>query len=683
MAKRSESTRTKTEQLEQILREVLQGEDAGKLLAGLTEGDKDLLFELVGELRREGVSDDLWLIDYSRKPPSMEEFVTDPYWLGSVLVPDEFNGKGLFPTWKEKLIKDFDLDSRVHNVVLTGSLSIGKTYITSIIFLYRVVLALLLRYPERFFGLSKGSRIYYILLSITRAAVSDTIFGDVQNFMANCPFFKEECGYDPDRKYADLRINLGKGIFITAGSKGWHVIGRNTMGVALDEGNWRLEANPDERAYELYGEVRQRIKGRFQQVTGHLPAISILASSARDESAFTEQVINEIVANNNSATELIYRYASYEIKVADLRKGQRWFRVAYGLKSVEPSILAGFYDDNGNPKDGPFEEPPHGSQVKYVPEDFLPEFKRGLKSSLQAICGVSTGGSHLFFGNTVEIELAVTAGESSGLQRPADVEYIPTSVEDSMEIWDYLKHDRFLTRRAGSIIPLRDPDAPRFAHLDMATESVAGIGICHAVGRTEVKGIFNPSIPFQLFSEYRVVAEFDFLLAIVAGKSRPISFEKVLHFFFWLREKCGYHFECISADQFQSVLPLEIFETHNFTVKKLSVDKTKLPYYAFRAAFMERRMRLYRHNLFMREAEQLIDGSEKIDHPKPLGSKDLCDGACGAYFDLINSDTAIGAGSMSLPALMGPDTTEEEKPPVDVMPPDAAKRNAPTPVYIV
>ena len=678
--------RTHTEEIEQVLREVLQGEDAGKLLTGLSEGDLNLLYELMGTLRGEGsgISDELWLVDYMRKPPTMMEFITDGYWLGSVLVPNEYS-KGLFPTWRDRLVQDFDLDSRVHNIVITGSLAIGKTYVTSVIFLYRVVLASLLRYPERFFGLGKGSRIYYVLLSITRAAVNDTIFGDVQNFMANSPFFKEECGYDPDRKYADLRVNLGKGIFITAGSKGWHVIGRNTMGVALDEGNWRIESNPDQRAYELYGEVRQRIKGRFQQITGHLPAISILASSARDESAFTEQVITEIQTNNNRATELVYRYASYEIKAHELRPGQRWFRVAYGLKNIEPAILLGYYSKDGAQESGPFEEPPHGSQVKLVPEVFLPEFKRNLKSSLQAICGVSTGGSHLFFSNTIELELAVTMGEKRGMKPPADVEYIPISVEDSLEVWDYLKHDRFVTKRSGSVIPLRDPDAPRFAHLDMATESVAGISICHAVGRTEVKGIFNPDIPFQLFNEYRVVAEFDFMLAIVAGKSRPISFEKVMRFFFWLREKCGYRFECISADQFQSVLPLEIFETRGFKTKNVSVDRTKLPYYSFRSAFMERRIWMYRHNLFMREAEHLIDGPEKVDHPPASGggSKDITDSACGAYFDLINSDVALSVGSSSLPALMGPDASDEEQPPVDVMPPDAPKRNAPIPVFSV
>jgi hypothetical protein len=861
---------TRTERVDQVLEQALRGEDVDRLMAGLSEGDKELFHQLVARLRKGGgpVSDDLWLVDYTRRPPTMAEFIEDPYWMGDVLVPSEFS-RGLFPTWREKLVKDFDIDSRVHNIVITGSLAIGKchyhgyevlgfdgvpvavqhvrqgdwlmgpdsrprrvvsvckgagplylvkprdfpafwvngehklvvsdgfdwatmtpeqwlaqplrrdwqlrrppavtfnsrrtalawhrahgrgkdevvrrtvvlertaspftvepaghtgdyygftlerldrtdgsvedgaflgntlargahpslylgadgvvhhnTYITGVIFLYRVVLASLLRYPERFFGLGKGSRIYYVLLSITRAAVSDTIFGDVQNFMAQSPYFLEECHFNPERKYADFRVGLGRGLFITAGSKGWHVIGRNTMGVALDEGNWRLEANPDQRAYDLYGEVRQRIKGRFQQVTGYLPAISILASSARDESAFTETVINEINQAANPAVELVYRHASYEIREGELRRGQRWFRVMYGLKNIEPAILQGFYTKEGAQVQGPFEEAPHGSQTKLVPEDFLPEFRRNMKLSLQGICGVSTGGSHLFFGSPVELETAVKTGEAKGVRNPADVEHIPISVEDTQEVWDYLKHERFLTRRSGSIVPLRDPDAPRFAHLDMATESIAGVAICHPVGKVEVSNVFKPEIPFQLFSEYRVVAEYDFILAIVSGKTKPISFEKVLRFFFWLRERCGFRFEMISADQYQSVMPLQVFETRGFKVRNVSVDRTKLPYYAWRAAFTERRVWLYRHGLFMREAEQLIDGPDKVDH-RPEGSKDLTDAACGAYYNLLESEYATGAVSAGASPVMTPDM-EEEKPPIDMMPPPP-KREAP-PVYTV
>lgn len=667
--------------MDRALEQALSGADVEEILRRMSQADQDLFWELVASLRAggTGVAEDLWLVDYTRRPPTMQEFVEDPYWLGQVLVPSE-HSTGLFPIWKERLLQDFDIDSRVHNLVVTGSLSIGKTYITAIIFLYRVVLAALLRRPQQFFGLGKGSRIYFVLLSLTKAAVEDTIFGDTQNFMAQSPYFLEECSFDPDRKYANFRVDLGRGLYITAGSKGWHVIGRNTMGVALDEGNWRLETNPDEKAYELYAEVRQRIKGRFQQLSGYLPAISILASSARDESAFTEQVIGEIEKAHDPTTQLIYRYASYEVKRATLRPEQRWFRAMYGLKSVEPKVLSGWYTEAGGQLPGaPHEEPPHGAQVKLVPEDYMPEFLRNIKFALQGICGVSTGGSHLLITDPGSLDRAVTRGTLNGLKPPSDVELMPISVEDSQEIWDYLQHDRFLTRRSGTVVPLRDPDVPRFAHVDFATESAAGIGICHPVGRTQIERIFDPERPGQLFSEWRTVVEFDFQLAIVAGKSHPISFEKITRFFFWLRQKCGYRFGLVSADQYQSVFPLELLETRGFKVKRLSVDASKGPYYAFRAAFSEGRVRLYRHGLLLRELEQLVDGPKKVDHPS-LGSKDVADGCCGAYWSASTSDIALGAVDQGMPPVLSEQQTPEA-PPVDVMPPPPPR--PPQPAYTV
>jgi Hom_end-associated Hint len=992
--------KTRTEAVDAALEQALHGENVEALLGALSAADRELFWQIVGELRRSGgdVSQDLWLIDYTRKPPSIREFVEDPYWLGDVLVPSE-HSKGLFPVWKEKLLLDFDLESRIHNLVVTGSVGSGKclgynelcimsdgrtkpvqdiapgdelmgddsmprrvisttkgrgnlyriypakgesfvcngahilclksslsdeivevsvedfirwprqrrhsarlyrvpvefsprevtvdpywlglwlgdgtairtpittasharaheysftvrrrgykrdnplrkllqaygfpmrgkkcekfipddflynsreirlqllaglldtdgaksnggkkisgrckqnngcyeitvkwerfanqirwlagslgyfaqtkikivnatayfrtlisgaydvpvklahkqsgsqgqtvspitghvrvadcsrvkfavipigdgdyygfeidgngrfllkdftvthnTYITAVIFLYRIVLAALLRRPQQFFGLGKGSRIYFVLLSLTKAAVEDTIFGDAQNFMAQSPFFLEECAFDPDRKYADFRVNLGKKIFLTAGSKGWHVIGRNTMGVALDEGNWRLEAKPDEKAYEIYAEVRQRIKGRFQQFTGYLPAITILSSSARDESAFTEQVITEIDKAHDPTTQMVYRFASYEVKRHELRKGQRWFRVSYGLRAVEPSILVGWFDENGVPLPGEkVEEPIHGAQTKLVPEDFRDEFMRDPRLALQGICGVSTGGSHLLFSDWGSVERAVKVGEARGLADPSDVELIPISVEDQKEIWDYLNHDRFLTRRSGAVVPLRDPDVPRFGHIDFATQNVAGVAICHPVGRQEVKNIFDPERPGQLFTQWRVSVEYDFILAIVAGRTKPISFEKVQRFFFWLRSVCSYQFGLVSADQFQSVQCLEMLNSRGFKTKVVSTVRTKAPYYAFRSAFSDNRIVMYRHRLFMREAERLIDNPNQV--VKPInGTKDIADACCGAYFDAATSDIAMGAVPAGVPPVMSQEQ-QQEAPPVEVMPP--------------
>jgi hypothetical protein len=54
----------------------------------------------------------------------------------------------LYPVWKKTLDQDFDLDSEIHNVVLTGALGIGKTTVLVLIILYRLCVSTMLRNPR-------------------------------------------------------------------------------------------------------------------------------------------------------------------------------------------------------------------------------------------------------------------------------------------------------------------------------------------------------------------------------------------------------------------------------------------------------------------------------------------------------------------------------------------------------
>jgi hypothetical protein len=639
--------------IEKAIEEVLKGENADPLLQNLSADDQKLLQEALAELRSspdmaDAYLRDLWRLDYERKPPSMTEFLEDPYWLGSLMMKSE-ESEGMFPTWKKLLIQDFDLDSRVHNLVVSGSLGIGKTFVTVTILLYRIVLARCLRNPQAFFGLTKGSAIFYATLSVTRSVVQETAFGDFLNFMTNSPFFVEECHFNPEKKYASFRIPLGKSIYLTAGSQGWHIIGRNAMGVALDEGNFRLEANPDLKAYKLYDEVRTRIRNRFQRMAGFLPAISILSSSARDESSFTERVKTDIEKSKaTDPDQRIYSYPVYVIKQHTLTLSPKWFKVAYGLKNVDPFILKGSYDKKGNPiDDGEMkEEPPPGAKVELVPYNYIEDFRRNVKNALQNVSGISTGGSFRFISNQIDLEKAIEAGESTGIVAPHTTTQLPISEEDKSNIWDFLNPKLFLTKQMSRFQPKRDPFAARYCHIDLATRTQAGLSICHVAGRQLVQGLVKDG--GEVFDEYRVVVEYDFILSIVAGKSKPISIIKVINFLYWLRDVCGYRFALVTADQFQSALPLQMLENKGFKTANLSVDRSKKPYEAWRAGFEERRIRMFRHPILLTEAENLVDLVDKVDH-LPDQSKDVCDSAAGCYYSAITfkddrvTNSAFGA----------------------------------------
>jgi hypothetical protein len=666
--------RTTTETVDNTLSQLVQsgGEEYAELIKSLSPREQDLLLELVDELRisdtETALLENFWKIDYVRKPPTMLEFITDDYWLGSRTRPSDDN-EGIFPGWKEILVRDFDLDSQVHNTVITGSLGIGKSFIACVIILYRIALARLLRNPAHFFGISRGSEIYYSILSITRAAVRETIFGDAMEFMVQSPFFREVCKFDPNRLYTDNLIDLGNHITINAGSKSWHVIGKNMMGILLDEGNFRLEKNPNLKAYSLYNNVRARIQNRFQKVKGYLPAISLLASSAADESSFTEKIKGEIYAANQPYRQTVYQFAVYRIKQHALQLSDRWFKVSYGLKSEEPKVLSGWYSESGEPIEGdetPHEQASPGAQTELVPEDYHEGFKRATKQYLMDIAGISVGGSHKFLSSTVDLERCIALSEADGMVNPCKLKAVPLSMADKAEMYQFLDQKAFLTRRLSRVMPLRHPEALRFAHIDLATQSLAGVAVGHLIGRQRIETYRMG----EVFEEYRLVFEYDFIITVCAGDSSPISLGKIENFFFWLRDYAGFKFGLITADQFQSTAPLQAMQAAGFNVAQLSMDRKKAPYYEWRSAIQEQRLRLFRQDQLLYEANELLDLPDKIDHPEE-GSKDTSDAAAGAYVNAINYVAETGTNVVmdpSVPAL-APDSltpSEDDMPPVAI-----------------
>ncbi len=648
--------KTLTEQVEDVFSKALQGENVDSMLASLSPYGKKIWEDMLTQFRNSGDSeilDQLKVADYIQEPPTMDAFLTDPYFLGTLTVKSQ-DSEGMFPYWKETLVRDFNYDSAIHNCVITGSLGIGKTYTMVVIILYRILLATLLRSPHNFFGLTKGTKIIFNLLSVTKAAVTETAFGDAMNFMGNSPYFLEQCNYNPDMQYSGYRIPLKGALMLTAGSRGQHLLGRNIIAVGLDEGNWRLEAEPDNKAYELFNEVRNRINNRFRKVAGYLPAISILASSAKDESSFTEVIIAEINKANDPHTQKVYRNSVYRVKRHALGLGPRWFKVAYGLKNIPPAILGGWYNEQGVPLEVDnviHEAPPPGAATELVPDMYFPEFKRRPLNALRDVCGISTGGVNRWFASTVDLERCVELATRDGLKSPVlnNLEMIPLSTEDGMQLWEYMDHKRFVTRVQSQAMPLRHPGSMRYAHIDLATTSMAGVAVCHLVGSQLVENLVKDGVPF---SEYRLVVEYDFILTIVAGQVKPISLEKVQNFFLWLRQECGFNFGLITYDQFQSDQQLQMLEARGLKVDKQSVDRTKDAYIAWRMAIEELRLRPYRHNHLLWEAERLLDTEKKVDHP-PEGSKDTTDACAGAYSNAINSEEKATMLSPNNPRLIG------------------------------
>lgn len=216
-------------------------------------------------------------------------------------------------------------------------------------------------------------------------------------------------------------------------------------------------------------------------------------------------------------------------------------------------------------------------------------------------------------------------------------------MEDDLNIWDCFVRERVMVRKSGSVQPLRHASSKRYVHIDLATRSTAGIAVCHLVGRSQ---------PESRSEQYQLIVEYDFILALVPGREPPIYLQKIAEFIFWLRDECGFRFGQITADQFQSEMLLQALAAQGLTTDHLSVDRNKSVYEAWRSGIEGHQIRLYRHDLLLKEAEFLQELEKKLDHGVG-GSKDLTDAAAGAYFNAITSGEKATLSAQNVPVVLG------------------------------
>ena len=148
------------------------------------------------------------------------------------------------------------------------------------------------------------------------------------------------------------------------------------------------------------------------------------------------------------------------------------------------------------------------------------------------------------------------------------------------------------------------------------------------------------------------MVEYDFILTLGPGRTRPICFEKIMEFVCWLRDICGFRFGKVTADTFQSQHMLQSLHAKGFLTDLQSVDRDKRAYLAWQAGFQEHNIRLYLQTQLLTEAGELIDTGSKIDHP-PGGTKDTTDAAAGAYLNTITSEETLSLSVPQTPSFVG------------------------------
>lgn len=165
--------------------------------------------------------------DYEEIPVTIDEFISNPRYLGSV-----YDGGDLvYPFWKDFMHKFFHENTdKAFEVAFSGAIGIGKSTIAAIMMTYIIYKTLCLKDPRKFYRLTGNSPIVFVVMNLTLDLAYQGLYTLIVENIKSSPWFLERV--DIRGKY-DVIIEFKEGIQLIAGSTTNHVIGKNVIAACV------------------------------------------------------------------------------------------------------------------------------------------------------------------------------------------------------------------------------------------------------------------------------------------------------------------------------------------------------------------------------------------------------------------------------------------------------------------
>jgi hypothetical protein len=569
------------------------------ILNTLSAEEKALALSILKEIKDNGESktlSDLVYEDYEEIPVSIEEFLTNPIYLGKGLINQE--GKfTVFPYWVETLKKIFptNIDTAYNTLILSGAIGLGKSFVAVIAMLYMLYRMLCLKDPYLHYGLQSIDKITFSFINITLDAAKGVAWDKCQQLLQSSSWFLSK-GKVNKKDIPEWQPS--KNIELLYGSLPRHVIGRAVFASFADEVSFQPNQDINaqkEKAKKLISTVDARMQSRFMKGE-KLPTLHILASSKRTDQSFLESYI-EMKKKNDSKTTLIIDEPQWVIRTD--KDSPRKFNVAVGNKFLNNELLP-----LNITKEELQQYINRGYTILKVPMGYYESFRDDLDIALTDIAGISTSNSSRYISGERWNKLI-----NKNISNPFTKEIITVgnSPDDTAQYYDF-----FDISKISSEIKAR----PMYVHLDM---SISGdkTGIAGVIISGKKQFVEEGRPPSKDLS-YRLVFNF----SVKAPKGHQISFEKNRQFIFWLREQ-GFNIKGVSTDTFQSYDTGQTLKVKGFNYDILSVDRVEKtekgsicrPYQYFKTTIYDERLEIYETELLAQEVAGLKrDNNGKIDH---------------------------------------------------------------------
>ena len=206
-----------------------------------------------------------WLIahpEYEERPVDIETFVNHKYYLGLEFQTRGRRAFGCRPRILERLKQIFNPEKKYEEFVLNCGIGWGKDFTSSIVLCYQLYRLNCIKEPQKFFGLSTGSSIHTMLMSINETHARDVLFGEIKARIENSEWFKQKMRFNPK---ITTEMQFPKNIYLIPGnSKDTTFVGYNIFTGIIDEGDDYTVTKTRNDAIEGYNAIKDRIVSRFR-----------------------------------------------------------------------------------------------------------------------------------------------------------------------------------------------------------------------------------------------------------------------------------------------------------------------------------------------------------------------------------------------------------------------------------
>lgn len=559
--------------------------------AKLSPDNKELILKILSEFKTEGASHtlkELWEVDYKEIPVSIDEFITNPYYLGN----STRNGTSIYPYWRNKYREIFDPSKNYEEVILTGAIGVGKTRTAVVCLCYLLHKLMCLKDPQEYFKFNAGDKITIFFLNITLALAEGVGYETMHDYLIHSPWFMER-GTVTGRK--NLRYNPPHNIAITFGSKGEHALGQQIYAAFMDECDFKQGGIKGASALDAsnavmnaYSTIKTRVTSRFTK-NNVLYGKMFMVSSKRSEHDFLEAY----VAKMKNEKMLIVDEPQWVIKPQGTFDS-RTFPVAVGNRSLKSRVLDD--DISDEEKEAIIKQ---GYRILDVPLNFKDYFKLDLNKALMDLAGISVVGAVSFFNYDMFSKCYI-----KDYKNPFVSDILTIGIHDDLNIADFFEIDK---------IPMQVRYMPQFIHVDGSlTGDKTGISSVAVSGLKETQQ-YNGA---NEFTSTEMTYKHVFSVDIEAPQGSEISFEKTRNFIYYLKAS-GFNIIGVSLDGFQSADMKQMLLSQGYNATIISLDKSPQGYLALRSAMNDGRIGLIQIDLLEKELIQLQRDVQtgKIDHP--------------------------------------------------------------------